>query len=69
MKNKFIALYIIAAFTGSLSIQGQNTPDKKQQERYFDINKNIEIFNSVLLRTARRARSPGAASAIRPVRS
>ncbi|MBK5722031.1 S41 family peptidase [Dysgonomonas sp. Marseille-P4677] len=51
MKNKFIALFIISAFAVIPSIQGQNVPDKKQQERYFDINKNIEIFNSVLRET------------------
>lgn len=51
MKNKLIALYIISAFAGILSIQGQNAPDKKQQERYFDINKNIELFNAVLRET------------------
>ncbi len=29
-------------------LNAQNTPDKNSQQRYFDINKNIEIFNSVV---------------------
>ena len=48
MKNRFITLLAISALTGVSLIQAQNVPDKNQQQRYFDINKNIEIFNSIV---------------------
>ncbi|MFV0417602.1 MAG: S41 family peptidase [Dysgonomonas sp.] len=49
MENKRLALFIISVISGVFLIQAQNVPDKdKLQQRYFDIGKNIEIFNSVL---------------------
>lgn len=49
MINRFTALIIAIALTGLFSLQAQTNSEKeKQQQRYFDINKNIEIFNSVL---------------------
>lgn len=49
MENKRLALFIISIISGVFLIQAQNVPDKdKLQQRYFDIGKNIEIFNSVL---------------------
>lgn len=51
MKTKILQLSIILAIAGISSVQAQNTLNKDQQQRYFDINKNIEIFNSVLRET------------------
>lgn len=49
MENKRLAFFIISIVSGAFLIQAQNLPDKdKLQQRYFDISKNIEIFNSVL---------------------
>lgn len=49
MENKRSALFIVSIICGVFLIQAQNLPDKdKPQQRYFDISKNIEIFNSVL---------------------
>ncbi|NDV96952.1 S41 family peptidase [Dysgonomonas sp. 521] len=49
MRNRFILLLAIPLVWGTSLIQAQNNPDKnKEQQRYFDINKNIEIFNSVV---------------------
>ncbi|WP_029904394.1 S41 family peptidase [Prevotella sp. 10(H)] len=48
MKSKFIAFFTLSILSGITYIQAQNVPDKNQQQRYFDINKNIEIFNSVV---------------------
>lgn len=49
MNNKITAFILIYLCIGIGQIQSQNTPEKnKQQQRYFDINKNIEIFNSAL---------------------
>lgn len=49
MENKRLTLFIISIISGVFLIQAQNVPDKdKLQQRYFDIGKNIEIFNSVL---------------------
>ncbi|MFV0310402.1 MAG: S41 family peptidase [Dysgonomonas sp.] len=48
MKYRFITFLTIPVLTGASFIQAQNVPDKNQQQRYFDINKNIEIFNSIV---------------------
>lgn len=49
MKNKGLALFIVSIISGLTIIQAQTVPDKeKLQQRYFDIGKNIEIFNTVL---------------------
>lgn len=49
MRNKSLTLSIILIISGVTLIQAQNAPDKeKQQQRYFDISKNIEVFSSVL---------------------
>ncbi|MDR1883326.1 MAG: S41 family peptidase [Prevotella sp.] len=48
MKNRFIALLTVLVLTGTSFIQAQNASDKNRQQRYFDINKNIEVFNSVI---------------------
>ncbi|MDR0825345.1 MAG: S41 family peptidase [Prevotella sp.] len=49
MKNRLIILFFLPLLLGATSVQAQNNPDKnKQQQRYFDINKNIEIFNAVV---------------------
>ncbi|NDV79926.1 S41 family peptidase [Dysgonomonas sp. 511] len=49
MKNKLFILFLLAAIGGTNIAHAQQTPDKKQmQQRYFDINKNIEVFNSVV---------------------
>ncbi|MDH6307581.1 carboxyl-terminal processing protease [Dysgonomonas sp. PFB1-18] len=49
MNNKYFAFLALLLLCGSFSIHAQDNPEKaKQQQRYFDINKNIEIFNSVV---------------------
>jgi carboxyl-terminal processing protease len=49
MRNKIIAFFILQVLLGATFAQAQNNPDKnKEQQRYFDINKNIEIFNTVV---------------------
>ena len=49
MKNRLLILFALSIFAGTSFTNAQDTPDKDQlQKRYFDINKNIEIFNSVL---------------------
>lgn len=49
MRNRLIVLLAFPLLLGAVSVQAQNNPDKnKQQQRYFDINKNIEIFNAVV---------------------
>lgn len=49
MNNKIAAIILAFLLTGIGQIQSQNNPDKnKQQQRYFDINKNLDIFNSAL---------------------
>lgn len=48
MKYRFITFSAISILAGVSFIQAQNVPDKNQQQRYFDINKNIEIFNSIV---------------------
>ncbi len=48
MKNRLFLFFAISAVSLSSLAQVQNTPDKDKQQHYFDINKNIEIFNSVL---------------------
>lgn len=49
MRNQLIVLLALPLLLGAVSIQAQNNLDKNnQQQRYFDINKNIEIFNSVV---------------------
>lgn len=50
MKNKFTILFFffLSAFTIKAQDALESTTDNKQQQRYFDINKNIDIFNSVL---------------------
>lgn len=49
MKNKRFIIFTISVLSSFSFIYAQNSPDNnKSQERYFDINKNIEIFNSVL---------------------
>lgn len=45
MKNKLIILF---GFTVTLSLAANAQKKDGGQQRYFDINKNIEIFNSVL---------------------
>lgn len=50
MKHKLLviliaSLFIIPAFAQNA---GENVPDIKDQEHYFNINKNINIFNAVL---------------------
>lgn len=47
MKNKLIALFALLALFGVSFLNAQEK-DNKQQQRYFEINKNIDIFNSVL---------------------
>lgn len=47
MKNKLSALLLLTIIFGSLSAQN-NPVQNKQQQRYFDINKNVEIFNNVV---------------------
>lgn len=49
MENKRFSIFILLAFCSLCFAQAQTNTDKeKQQQRYFDINKNIEVFNSVL---------------------
>lgn len=49
MRNKRIVFFILLIVSSFSISNAQNVTDKdKLQERYFDINKNIEIFNSVL---------------------
>lgn len=49
MRNRLLAFVSILLIGSFLYIQAQTASDKnKQQQRYFDINKNIEIFNTVL---------------------
>lgn len=49
MKTKLIILPFLSFLMGASIVQAQDNPDKnKQQQRYFDISKNIEIFNSAL---------------------
>ncbi|GHV14606.1 peptidase S41 [Bacteroidia bacterium] len=49
MNNKIAAIILAFLLTGIGQIQSQSNPDKnKQQQRYFDINKNLDIFNSAL---------------------
>ncbi len=49
MNNIRYALLAISLTGGFTFTYSQNVPDKeKLQERYFNITKNIEIFNSVL---------------------
>jgi len=49
MKNKILIILSILLLGGTIFIQAQNNPEKdKLQQRYFDINRNIEIFNSVM---------------------
>ncbi|GAB6007948.1 S41 family peptidase [Dysgonomonas reticulitermitis] len=49
MNNKIAAIILTFLLTGIGQIQSQSNPDKnKQQQRYFDINKNLDIFNSAL---------------------
>lgn len=50
MRNKLTVLLALSIVLGSSIVNAQvaNTPDNKEQQRYFDINKNIEIYNSIL---------------------
>jgi len=49
MENKRLGFLTISIISGFLFIQAQSTPEQnKLQQRYFDITKNIEVFNSVL---------------------
>ncbi|MDR1090160.1 MAG: S41 family peptidase [Prevotella sp.] len=49
MNNKIAAIILMLLLTGIGHIQSQSNTDKnKQQQRYFDINKNLDIFNSAL---------------------
>lgn len=49
MNNKIAAIILTLLIVGIGQVQSQNNPDKnKQQQRYFDINKNLDIFNSAL---------------------
>lgn len=49
MRNGLFAFLVVPLLLGITSLQAQNSPDKnKEQQRYFDINKNIEIFNAVV---------------------
>lgn len=49
MNNKIAAIILTLLLVGMGQVQSQNSPDKnKQQQRYFDINKNLDIFNSAL---------------------
>jgi len=49
MKNRTTILFAFLCIVSFLSIKAQEpTITNKQQQRYFDINKNIEIFNSVV---------------------
>ncbi len=49
MNNKIAAIILALLFAGIGQVQSQDNPDKnKQQQRYFDINKNLDIFNSAL---------------------
>ncbi|MFV0536901.1 MAG: S41 family peptidase [Dysgonomonas sp.] len=49
MNNKIAAIILTLLLIGIGQVQSQNNPDKnKQQQRYFDINKNLDIFNSAL---------------------
>ncbi len=49
MKNRIITSLLIFALGGTFTYGQTNTESNaKQQQRYFDINKNIEIFNSVV---------------------
>lgn len=49
MNNKIAAIVLTFLLVGIVQVQSQNNPDKnKQQQRYFDINKNLDIFNSAL---------------------
>ncbi|WP_165020822.1 S41 family peptidase [Dysgonomonas sp. ZJ279] len=48
MKNKLIVLFVLSII-GTSAINAQNTqPQNQDQQRYFDINKNIDIYNSIL---------------------
>lgn len=49
MKSKLVFLIALFLITGVEFANSQDNPSKNnQQQRYFDINKNIEVFNSVL---------------------
>lgn len=49
MNNKIAAIILTLLLVGIGQVQSQDNPDKnKQQQRYFDINKNLDIFNSAL---------------------
>lgn len=48
MNNKITAFILISLFIGIGQTQAQNNDKNKQQQRYFDINKNLDIFNSAL---------------------
>ncbi|MEN9918922.1 MAG: hypothetical protein RL662_1358 [Bacteroidota bacterium] len=46
MKNRFIVLFFTTLF--SISLQSQIAEKESVTKRYFEINKNIEVFNSVI---------------------
>lgn len=51
MENKRFSIFIFLIFNSLSIILAQTSTDtdkEKQQQRYFDINKNIEVFNSIL---------------------
>ena len=49
MRNRLIAFFTFSALLGTTFTYAQSNQGKNQeQQRYFDINKNIEIFNSVV---------------------
>lgn len=49
MENKRFSIFILLIFCSLSLIEAQTITEKeKQQQRYFDINKNIEVFNSIL---------------------
>ncbi len=47
MRHKLLALSLVLIYTFPTFAQEEDVK-KKEQERYFDINKNVNIFNSVL---------------------
>ncbi len=49
MRNRLIAFFTFSVILSTSFAQAQSNQGKNQeQQRYFDINKNIEIFNSVV---------------------
>lgn len=49
MRNRLIAFFTFSVLLGTTFAHAQSNQGKNQeQQRYFDINKNIEIFNSVV---------------------